>query len=513
VFIVVFARNTAQQEEPQVKKSSRIRASHVNTGTSIDREELSSSGGGCREFRHPKLEVSTEATDSTPYGGLSLAARLVSRVRLPQAIDGALSLLRAHRPFTEADHVLTHAYNLYIGGTCIEDIAHLQTSEPVRRLLGAGRIPDPTTAGDFLRRFGAEDLRALDTAIDEAQVRAWKLAHGKRKRAVALVDMDSHVHAVYGHQKEGTDFTYKGTFGYHPLAITLAGTQECLRLVNRPGNVTSADGAAGLLHDVFPMLKKHFQRVVVRGDSAFARQEIYEACEAHGQDFAIVSPAHRNFDEIAESLPEKSWKRFRADSGCRARRTPTRRKRGRNVRRRTARARGKRDLKLERQWLAEVEYRPARSQRSYRLVIRRQRIEESNQGELFETWRYRFVISNMSKRHSAEDVVKLTYQRCDQENIIEQLQNGVAAMAMPTGGFLANGAYLICARVAHNLKSWLAQIALPKESVRWEWKRFRQSFVIIAARVVRHAGGVMVRIARSHRFADAICRGIVRLQT
>lgn len=496
-----------------MKKASRIRASHVNTGTSVDREDLSSSGRRGREFRHPKLQVSTEDTDSTPYGGLSLAARVVSCLRLPQAIDTVLNLLRAHRPFSESDHVLTHAYNLFVGGTCIEDIAHLQTSEPVRRLLGAGRIPDPTTAGDFLRRFGVEDLSALDTAIDEAQCRAWKLAHGKRKRDLALVDMDSHVHAVYGHQKEGTDFTYKGNFGYHPLAITMAETQECLRLVNRPGNVASADGAAALLGDVLPMLKRHFHRVVVRGDSAFARQEIYEACEAHGQDFAIVSPCHQNFEEIAESLEEKLWKPFRSSPVSPGKcRTPRRRKRGRNVRRHKARARGKRDLKLERQWLAEVEYRPSRSKHCYRLVIRRQRIEESNQGELFETWRYRFVITNMSKRHSAEDVVRLTYQRCDQENIIEQLQNGVAGMAMPTGGFLANGAHLICARLAHNLKSWLAQIALPKESVRWEWKRFRQSFVIVAARVTRHAGGVVVRIARSHRFADAICRGIVRLQ-
>jgi len=496
-----------------VSQSSRIRASHVNAGTSLGREDLSSRGSGGGEFRHPKLQVGTEETDTTPYGGLSLATRLVSRLRLPQAINDSLSLLRAHRPFTEADHVLTHAYNLFVGGSCLEDIAQLQTSEPVRRLLGARRIPDPTTAGDFLRRFGEDELYALDAAIDQVQGRAWRLAHGKRKRAVGLVDMDSHVHAVYGHQKEGTDFTYKGTFGYHPLAITLAETQECLRLVNRSGNVASADGAADLMGEVFPMLKERFQRIVVRGDSAFARQEIYEVCEAHGQDFAIVSPAHPNLVSIAESLEEKAWKPFRPSKKASGKgRSPKRRKRGRNVRRRKARARGKRDLKLERQWLAEVDYQPARSKRSYRLVLRRQRIEESSQGELFELWRYRFVITNMAQCHSPAEVVKLTYQRCDQENVIEQLQNGIAAMAMPTGSFLANGAYLVCARLAHNLKSWLAQIALPREAVRWEWKRFRQAFVIVAARIVRHARGIVVKVARSHRFAEALCRGVVRLQ-
>ena len=500
--------------EPQVKRSSRIRASHVNAGTSFQRVDLPSGGRRGGEFRHPKLHVDVEDTDTTPYGGLSLAAQLASRLGLPAEIDASLDLLRAHRPYSEADHVLTHVYNLFVGGTCIEDIAHLQGSEPIRRLLGARSIPDPTTAGDFLRRFGEGDCVALDEAIDTAQGRSWKLAHGKRKRAVALVDMDSHVHPVYGQQMEGTDFTYKGSFGYHPLAITLAETQECLRLVNRPGNTPSAEGAADLLEEVFPLLEGGFKRIVVRGDSAFARHDIYDACDAGGHDFAIVLPAHQNLVSTAESLSEKEWRPFRAsEKSAPKQRKAKRRKRGRNVRRCQARKRGKRDLKLKRQWLAEVEYKPSRAQRGYRVIIRRQRIEESNQGELFTLWRYRFVISNMPPRHSAEAVVRLTYQRCDQENVIEQLQNGIAAMAMPTGSFLANGAYLVCARLAHNLKSWLAQIALPKEAVRWEWKRFRQAFVIVAARVVHHARSVIVRVARSHRFADDICRGIARLQT
>ena len=298
------------------------------------------------------------------------------------------------------------------------------------------------------------------------------------------------------------------------MAITLAETQECLRLVNRSGNTPSAEGAAELLEEVFPLLEGGFKRIVVRGDSAFARHDIYDTCDANGHDFAIVLPAHQNLVAIAERLQGKAWKPFRASEKPAPKQSKTkRRKRGRNVRRRQARKRGKRDLKLKRQWLAEVEYRPSRAKQSYRVIIRRQRIEESNQGELFTLWRYRFVMSNMSTRHSAEAVVRLTYQRCDQENMIEQLQNGIAAMAMPTGSFLANGAYLVCARLACNIKSWLAQIALPKEAVRWEWKRFRQAFVIVAARVVHHARSIIVRVARLHRLADDICRCIARLQT
>ena len=497
----------------QVKESSAVRASHVNTGTAIFREDLPKNRQRGREFRHAKLQVEIERSDATAYGGLSLAVRTSAALRLPQAIDAELRLLHCHRPFTESDHVLTHVYNLFVGGRCIEDIAHLQTSDPVKRMLGASRIPDPTTAGDFLRRFDADGIEQLDGAVDGVQDTVWRVAHGTGKRKLGLVDLDSHVHAVYGDQKEGADFTYQGTFGYHPLAITLAETQECLRLINRPGNVVSAEGAAQALREVLPMLNKRFRRVIVRGDSAFARQDIYQACESAGQYFAMVSPAHRNLDGLADALPARAWKAFDPASPRRSSSNKTkRRKRRANLRRQRARQRGKRDLKLERQWVAEIAYRPARSKNTYRLIIRRQRIEESAQGQLFELWRYRYVITNLPCHYSAHKVMKLTYQRCDQENVIEQLQNGIAAMRMPTGDFLANWAFLVCARLAHNLKAWLAQLALPTEVMRWEWKRFRQAFVFVAATVVTRARQVRVRLASSHRFVADILTAHARLQ-
>ena len=494
------------------ESTDRVRASHVSTGTVLGALELRAGRPGARQFRHPKLRVEVESTESTAYGGLALACGLIRNLRVAQSIDERLSLLQSHRPFQESDHVLTHVYNLFVGGSAIEDIADLQCSEPVRRILGTARIPDPSTAGDFLRRFGSTDIEELDGAIDEVQRRVWRRAHGSRRIKRGVVDLDSHVRHVYGNQKEGADYTYKGGFGYHPLVISLAGTQECLRLVNRPGNVASAEGAAEHLAELAPMLKSRFRKVLVRGDSAFARQDIFNACGEHGLHFAMVSPAQKNFEDLADSLAEWRWKPFRTND-TRPARARRRRKRGVNRRRRRARERGKRDLKLEKQWVAEIDYRPARSKRAYRLIVRRQRIEKSAQGELFEVWRYRYVLTNLPKSVSTEKAVRETYRRCDQENVIEQLQGGVAAMRMPTGSLLANHAFLVCARLAHNLKSWLALLALPTEVMRWEWKRFRRAFVYIAARVVLTARSHVLRLAGSHRFAEDIRSGIVRLQT
>jgi hypothetical protein len=461
-------------------------------------------------LRHPKLQLSSEASDTTAYGGLALASGLVRSLGIAEDLDRELSLLASHRPFHESDHVLTHVYNLYVGGTCIEDIADLQTSEPVRRMLGADRIPDPTTAGDFLRRFDGDAVKTLDQVIDRAQEKVWKRRYGKRKAERAIVDLDSCVRPVYGDQKEGTDFTYKGSFGYHPLVISLAGTLECLRLINRSGNTASADGSESHLRELFPMLGRRFKQVIVRGDSAFAKQTIFDACEQAGHSFAVVSPQQQNFASLFGALPAEAWKPYRQREPGEDR-PRKRRKRGPNRRRERARSRNKRDLQLKKQWIAEIPYRPERSERTYRLIARYQEIEEHEQGHLFMLTRFRYVLSNLPPSVSAEEVVDLTYQRCDQENLIEQLQNGVAGMRMPTGGMLSNAAFGTCARLAHNLKPWLAQLALPPETMRWEWKRFRRAFVYCAARVVHTARQVHVRFADSHRFAGAILAAHARL--
>ena len=165
----------------------------------------------------------------------------------------------------------------------------------------------------------------------------------------------------------------------------------------------------------------------------------------------------------------------------------------------TGAQRGYRDLKLRRQWVAELPYKPARCENEGRLIIRRRLIEETTQLECVRKYEYRFCFSNLPATFSAQQVVDLTYERCDQENLIEQLQHGVTAMRMPTGTLLANAAFMCCARLAFNLKSWLAQLAdLPDEVMRWEWKRFRFNFVIVAATVTVHARQTRVRLHSTH---------------
>jgi hypothetical protein len=510
-----------------VKKSTTsVRASHLNTGTGIPEEELAWPETSGRVTRLPRLHLEVDARSTvTTFGGVALAAAFFKRFRVAQEIDDRVHVLKLHLPFHESDHVLAQALNLYVGGECLEDQAALQHDEGVLRMLGACRLPDPTTAGDFLRRFdprcNPEALSGLRAATDAVQDAVWGKLAGKRKkkRDVAVVDLDGHAKTLYGVQKEGADFDYKGRWSYNVLLASLAGTGECLAVRNRPGNLRSSNGAAELLEETLPRVKRRFADVLVRADSDFDRQDVRKACEAQGAFFAFVAREATNRLTWAEGIPESAWRPFRTrdhrqqEARRRGRGFQPRRKK-RNRRRRRARERGYTNLQLARQWVAEIPWKPLGATKTYRMVLRRQLIEESKgQESLFEFYRYRYVVTNLPNSWSAEEVIDATYQRCDQENVIEQMGSGVALWRMPVAEFDGNSAWLEIGRLAWNLGKWIAQLALPPEVVRWEWKRYRRAFVYIATEVIYQSRQRWLHFSPAHRFLGLLIDAHVQLQT
>ena len=81
---------------------------------------------------------------------------MVERIGLRQEIDGRLDLLKRHLPYHESDHVLNLTYNAMLEGVRLQDIELRRNDEAFLDGLGAQRIPDPTTSGDFTRRLPRE---------------------------------------------------------------------------------------------------------------------------------------------------------------------------------------------------------------------------------------------------------------------------------------------------------------------------------------------------------------------
>ena len=202
-------------------------------------------------------------------GGIGVFQRLVKKVGLVKSIDRELHLLKRHLPYHESDHVLNIAYNTLLGGERLEDIELRRTDEVFLDAIGAKRIPDPTTSGDFTRRFTEKNIGQLMECINEARGRVWDL-QGQDFLEEALIDIDGTIAETLGECKKGMEMSYKGIWGYAPLIVSLANTKEVLYLVNRPGNMPSHVGAPEWIDRAIELVEPRSKRTCLRGVTDFS---------------------------------------------------------------------------------------------------------------------------------------------------------------------------------------------------------------------------------------------------
>jgi len=243
------------------------------------------------------------------HGGIGVLHALARRIGLIDAIDERLHLLKIHLPFHESDHVLNFAYNALCEGTCLQDIELRRNDEVFLDALGARRIPDPTTAGDFCRRFTPADVKTLQEVFDDVRVGVWAeqpAAFFER----ATIDMDGTLVPTTGQCKQGMDIAYDGTWGYHALVLSLANTGEVLSVVNRSGNRPSHEGAAEQVDRCLATcFRGGFRKVLLRGDTDFSQSEHLDRWNADGRvKFIFGYDAMPNLMKITEGLPERAWR-------------------------------------------------------------------------------------------------------------------------------------------------------------------------------------------------------------
>jgi hypothetical protein len=217
-----------------------------------------------------------------PCGGIGAIQLLVRKLGLDAAIDERLHLLKFHFPYHESDHVLNFAYDALCDGTCLDDIELRRNDVVFLDALGADRIPDPTTAGDFCRRFTTDDVETLQDVFDQTRLKVWQQQPSDFFDE-ALLDVDGTLVATGACCKQGVDIAYDGTWGYHPLIISLANTGEVLSIVNRPGNRPSHEGATEQLDLAILLCRQaEFRKIYLRGDTDFTQTKHLDAWDAEG---------------------------------------------------------------------------------------------------------------------------------------------------------------------------------------------------------------------------------------
>jgi len=435
-----------------------------------------------------------EKTRAMNYGGIGAIHKMVKQIGLDQEIDNRLDLLKVHVPYHESDHVLNLTYNALVGGVRLEDIELRRNDEVFMDAIGAQRIPDPTTAGDFTRRFERKDNVLLMDAINAARERVWsKAPRGLMKEAI--IDVDGTLAGTLGQCKQGMDISYKGIWGYHPLILSLANTNEVLYLVNRPGNVASHEGAAEWMDKAIDLVAPHCERILLRGDTDFSLTKHFDRWSAR-VDFVFGMDASKGRVARAEALEEACWAPLQRPPKYEVRTQG--RKRPENIKEQIVIERNFDNIRLNSEQVAEFEYRPGKCTQSYRMVVVRKNLSiEKGERVLFDEIRYFFYITTR-RDLTADEVVGHANKRCNQENVIAQLKNGVNAMRMPVRDLNSNWSYMIMAALAWNLKAWFGMLMPNRircaQVLQMEFRRFLQMFILIPCQIVLTGRKIVYRI-------------------
>ena len=363
--------------------------------------------------------------------GLLLAGTVMSRLGLEALIDETV------RPGGSAGSgagrkVLSLVASMLVGGCCIDDVQRLRSGSAAAVLPFA--VVAPSTAGSFLRSFTFGHVRQLDKAAELGLVRAWSVGAAPNVAEMTL-DLDSTVCEVCGKAKHGAAYGHTKVLGYHPLVAVRSDTGEVLHSRMRSGS--SQRGNVHFARETLARLRRlgAHAAVTVRADAGFFSYDMIAAIGAHGASYSITIPQNAKVKAATEAIDDDAWQVIAYTRGARA-----------QVAESTITA-GRRGDKLR-----GGDDAPAK----LRLIVRRTRLLGA-QGELWPNWRHHCFVTD---RHDLDTCAADTYHRAHAtvELAIRDLKENAGLSRCPSGRFPANGAWLACCVLAHNLARWTARL-------------------------------------------------------
>jgi hypothetical protein len=351
--------------------------------------------------------------------------------------------------------VLTLVHAIVAGGSHIDhaDVLRSGASEAVL----CHRVMAPSTLGTFLRAFTFGHVRQLEAVVGETLRRAWAMGAGPGAQRL-VVDIDSTICEVVGKAKQGAAYGYTKVLGYHPIVATRAGTGEVLHARMRKGSANTARGAGRFVEELVARVRRAGAagEIVVRVDSGFWSKDTIATLGRLDVRYTMaVRTGNKAVARAIAAVDEADW----ADI----------------------------DYTLDGQaQVAETTY------KGRRLIVRRTRLTDRAQARLWPHWRHHAFLTDLDG--AAADVDAFHRRHAEVELAIRDLKEGAGLEHVPSGQFFANGAWLCCAVLAHNLLRW--SVTLGRRSPIDELivaRTVRTRLIAIPARLVNLAGKPTLR--------------------
>lgn len=404
--------------------------------------------------------------------GLILVATLVSRLGLEALVDTTVRFTDRAGGFRPGRKVLTLVHAMVAGASHIDHAERLRAGA-TGGVLGH-RVMAPSTLGSFLRAFSFGHVRQLDAVIAESLRRAWALGTGPGTSRL-VVDIDSTICQVYGRAKSGAAYGYTKVLGYHPIVAVRAGSGEILHARMRKGSANTARGTKRFVEELVARARRAGAsgEIVMRFDSGFWSNATIAVLGRLDVRFTMaVRCGNSAIAGAIAAIAEASWVPIAY--------TP--------------------DGIAE---VAETGY------KGHRLVVRRTRLVDVAQQALFPGWRHHGFLSDVEG--STVELDRFHRQHATVELAIRDIKEGSGLAHCPSGNFAANGAWLACAVLAHNLCRWTALVGQvhPDDQLTVA-ATLRSQLLAVPARLVNHAGTPTLRGPLhwpwQHRFDRALAK-------
>ena len=393
--------------------------------------------------------------------GLLAAGTLVGRLGAEAVVDRAVRLGRRPGGAHPGRKVLTLVAAMLVGATHIDHANRLRAGA-TSRVLGF-KVPAPSTLGTFLRSFTWGHVRQLDKAAGEILARAWATGAGPGAGPVTI-DVDSTVCEVIGKAKAGAAYGHTQQLGYHPLVAARADTGEILH-----GRLRGGSSQRGNVHFVAETIHRARRAgaegdLTVRADAGFFSYELLDRLDRLKVRWSITVALYAHVKAAIAAIPDADWEPIDYPAGGEAHVAET------TI---VAGSRGK--------------------QRELRLVVRRSRVTDETQGELWPHWRYHTFATNTP--HNTIDADRFHRQHASVELAIRDLKESTGLAHLPSGNFAANTAWLTCATLAHNLYRWLNHHTRNRRRDQLTAGRtVRNQLLALPGRIVNHSGRSVLRL-------------------
>jgi len=358
-----------------------------------------------------------------------------------------------------------------------------------------GEVASSPTIWRALHEVNDKVLVALRGARATARAKVWE-AFGAPEETI--LDIDAALVEIHSANKESAAAHYKGGYGFHPMLCFADATGEALAGVLRPGNATANSGAdqLGVVdaaiaslpearqagHRVGDDSSKVVHRMVVRADSAGAVATLVDGLVARNIEFSVYARSNNQLSAAIEAVADDAWaKAVTADGELRH-----------------AGEVAELDVELK-DWPGGT-----------RAIARREKPHPGAQLRLWDTdgYRHQVTLTNSGGDALALECRQRLHARV--ENSIKALRD-TGLDRMPFTKFAANQAWLELVLAGADLLAWLQLGCLDGELARAEPKALRYRLLHAAARIVRQARRLILRLPEHWPWATELADAYRRL--